>query len=70
MFIAVVTFSRAVVLHLWVMTSLAVKGPFHRAYISDIYITLCNSSEITVVKEVLVGGGHHHIKNYSKGIQH
>jgi hypothetical protein len=44
------TQTRAVVLNLWVETSLGVKQPFHQICISGIDIMIHNSSKITVMK--------------------
>lgn len=55
-FIRMITYTshfRALVLNLWFMTLSEVKEPFHRDYtpcISDIYIVIYNSSEITIMK--------------------
>jgi hypothetical protein len=55
------------ILNLWVMNPL--ESTYQISYMSDIYITIHNSSKIIAMKQQqnIIVGGHHNMKNCIKG---
>ena len=71
------SFSKAVVLNLWIMTPFGIKQPIHRGHLrslenTDIYIMVHNSSKISyeIATNNFMDGAHYNMRLCIRQLQH